>query len=134
MRKKGFTLVELMVVIIIMGILATLAIPNYNNSLERALGQEAKANLKLIAAAERIYRMETNTYYPSFGNETNIANINSNLKLSLTEAKWDYSVTGGASTFTVFAARWGSGGYLDCGYVLAYNEPGGEPVPDAPCP
>ncbi|MCM8795768.1 MAG: prepilin-type N-terminal cleavage/methylation domain-containing protein, partial [Candidatus Omnitrophica bacterium] len=59
---RGFTLLELVVVIIIIGILATFGISQYIPARERALGKEAIANLKLIAAAERIYRMETGRY------------------------------------------------------------------------
>jgi len=119
---------ELIAVVIIIGILAAIAIPRYTTSKERAIGKEAIANLKLIAVAEKIYRMETNgaNYYPDSGAETNIANINSNLKLSLTETNWDYSITGGASTFTAYADRQGSGGYLNCQYSI--NQSQEEPV------
>lgn len=129
--KRGFTLAELTVVIVIVGILVTLGISQYIPSRERALGNEAKANLKLIAAAEKIYRMEVGSYYPSSGSESTIANINTNLKLFLTEANWDYSITGGASTFTAYAYRQGSGGYLNCLYSIDQSQE--DPVPNASC-
>lgn len=40
--KKGFTLIELMIVLIIIGILATIGIVQYNKALEKARGSEAK--------------------------------------------------------------------------------------------
>ncbi len=58
-----------------------LALPNFFKTKERTLDKEATANLKLIQAAEKIYRMETNTYYNSVS--FNNALINQNLKLSL---------------------------------------------------
>ena len=96
---------ELIVVVVITGILAALALPQYNKSKEHSLGLEAQANLKLIAAAEKVYRMERNTYIP----EANIAGINYDLKLSMPSSSsrnWDYSVNpAAASTFTATATR-----------------------------
>jgi general secretion pathway protein G len=52
MLRPAFTLLEFLVVIIIIGILAALALPNFGKAKEHALGKEAIANLKLMAAAE----------------------------------------------------------------------------------
>lgn len=99
-RKGGVTLIEILIVIIIIGILVTLALPNFGTMRERALDKEAKANLKLIQAAQRIYRMENQSYYP-YGcatppcTESDISDINSDLRLFLTENNWDYAMTGG---------------------------------------
>jgi prepilin-type N-terminal cleavage/methylation domain-containing protein len=136
MLRCGFTLLEFLVVIIIIGILAALALPNFGKAKEHALGKEAIANLKLMAAAEWIFRMHVGTYYPPSGIQGNITNINQYLKLSLTEANWDYSITGGASAFTVSADRQGSGGYLNCVYTLTSANAivGNEPSPNASCP
>ena len=62
MKRKGFTLVELLMVVIIIGILVTLAVPNYYKSIERTKGAKAKANLKTIRDAETIYRNMNDTY------------------------------------------------------------------------
>lgn len=76
--------------VVIIGILASFGIVNYTATKERALDKIAQANLKLIAAAEKIYRMETGSYNPTSGTESDVTNINSNLRLSLTETIWDY--------------------------------------------
>lgn len=132
-RKQGFTLTELIVVIIIIGILVTLGLTQYIPARESALGREAKANLKLIAAAEKIYRMETGGYYPLDGIlKTDISVINTDLKLSLTAANWGYSIDGGTGAFRAQADRNGSGGYLECQYriIQGQDEPS---VATGPC-
>jgi len=92
---KGFTLVELIVVVIIIGILVAIAVPAFLKTQERAFDKDAIASLKLIQAAEKIYRQETGFYYPPTGSETDPSNINTFLKLSLPKdatRKWNYSV------------------------------------------
>jgi type IV pilus assembly protein PilE len=61
-RERGFTLLELLVVAIIAGILASIAIPSYVNSIRQGRRPEAKtALLDLAAREERFYTM--NNYY-----------------------------------------------------------------------
>lgn len=92
MKKKGFTVLELLIVIIIVGILAGIAVPSYIKSRERAIDKEAKANLKLIIAASKIYKMENGSIYVS----SVIGNLNSSLRLALptgSSRNWDYSTS-----------------------------------------
>jgi len=91
-KRKSFTLLELLVVLIIVGILATIGLVNQSGVREEALDKEARANLKLIVAAEKIYAMETgNATYGS-----NITDLNTHLKLLLpagARRNWDYNVS-----------------------------------------
>ena len=59
---KGFTLIELMIVVAIIGILAALAIPNFIRFQARSKQSEVKANLKSMFTAERSYYQEHDTY------------------------------------------------------------------------
>ncbi len=59
---KGFTLIELMIVVAIIGILAALAIPNFIRFQARSKQSEVKANLKSLFTAERSYYQEHDTY------------------------------------------------------------------------
>src|SRR4051812_8226455 len=64
--KKGFTLIELMIVVAIIGILAAIAIPNFIRFQARAKQSEAKGNLKSIFTAERSYFQEHDRYGDNF--------------------------------------------------------------------
>jgi type IV pilus assembly protein PilA len=61
-KKKGFTLVELMIVVAIIGILAAIAIPNFIKFQARSKQSEAKTNLKALFQAEKSYFAERDTY------------------------------------------------------------------------
>jgi prepilin-type N-terminal cleavage/methylation domain-containing protein len=57
-NKKGFTLVELIVVVAIIGILIAIAVPLYGNITEKAEARANEANIKLILGAIEMFRAE----------------------------------------------------------------------------
>ena len=61
-NRKGFTLVELMIVVAIIGILAAIAIPNFLNFRLKAKTSEAKSNLGAIRGTQVAYVAEWNFY------------------------------------------------------------------------
>ena len=65
-NNKGFTLIELMIVVAIIGILAAIAIPNFMNFLTKTKRSEVKYNLSAVYKAEVSYFGEANAFSNSF--------------------------------------------------------------------
>ena len=61
-NSKGFTLIELFIVVIIIGVLAALAIPRFMNTTARSKQAEAQGILKQIYTLERSYYQENDVY------------------------------------------------------------------------
>ncbi len=138
MKKNALTLIEVLVVVIIIGVLSTVTyiqLGGFKAFIEHGYSREAQANLKLIAAAEKIYRREVGMYYPYGGPVSTIDDINSVLKIALppTSGNWDYAITATTTpaSFRIVADRKGLGGFYDCQYTITDNI---EPTPNGSCP
>ncbi len=61
---RGFTLIEVMVVVVILGLLAALVAPNIIGNVDKAAAARAKQDIRSIETALKLYRME-NFRYPT---------------------------------------------------------------------
>jgi len=64
-KRRGFTLVELLVVLLILGVLVGLAVPRYMESQKAARARTFAANVRQIVSALEAYRMDNGLQYPN---------------------------------------------------------------------
>ena len=106
-KEGGFTLIELMIVVVIIGILASLAIPRFMSATTKQKQNEAKLILKQLYVNQRVYRQENTGYWgngisadSTAANQRNFATLTVEI---MPTAKYTYSITATANTFLVTA-------------------------------
>ncbi|OUO56847.1 hypothetical protein B5F75_03100 [Candidatus Avelusimicrobium gallicola] len=84
MNKQGFTLIEILVVVLIIGILSAIALPQYESAVEKSRMSEALINLKAITDASQ-------RYFQANPNEGIIDHKNKIADVDLRGGTWDNS-------------------------------------------
>jgi prepilin-type N-terminal cleavage/methylation domain-containing protein len=108
MFKKGFTLLEVLIVVIIIGILVAIALPQYTITLEKGKSAEAATNVGSIRTALDRY------WYQNGAITTTISNLDIDDPNNITNKLYTYTITDGGTTattriYTVTATRTAGG-------------------------
>ncbi len=77
-KYKGFTLIELMIVVAILGILAAVAVPSYQAYVLKAGRADGKAKLQEIMQVQTRFRSQRQTYTTNLGAGVNGLGVNTN--------------------------------------------------------
>lgn len=91
---SGFTLVELMIVVVILTLLAAIAIPSYSNQIRKSRRSEAKSALLDLAGREERY-MATNGAYTSSASALGYSSFT-----NIGSGYYDLAVTSGTGSYT----------------------------------
>lgn len=126
-RQRGFTLIELMITVAVIGILAGIALPAYQRYVTESRRAEAMAGLMAMQALQERWRLNN----PSYGTATNLATVGS-LPVS---AYYDFTVSANAATtYTLQATAKSTQLSADSGCSpLTINEAGTKGAPSTNC-
>lgn len=114
MRRKAVTLAEVLVVVVVMGVIASVGYVSYHGMIEKRLDEEAKAAIRSIALAELSYFSENNSFYPSpQGMVNNEVTIMKNLDVDFYTDDWEFCINsilqlGSMKRAVIIAKRIGS--------------------------
>ena len=115
-KNKGITLIELMIVVVVVAILSSIAIPAYQDHVTRAKRSEAKAALLDVANRMEKFLYTNNNYTGATLGGLNVATI-------VAPGNYTLALATTANTYTITASPNGSFTDSKCGNLI-YNQAG----------
>ena len=117
-RVAGFTLIEVLIVVVLIGVLAMVAVPRYSRTRRQAYRAQMQADLRTLVSAQESYFNEFFNY------TTDLSNLEINQTPMVTVEITEVSVSGWAAKATHSASP------EECGiFVGGASPPAGIPVP-----
>ncbi len=97
MNRKGFTLIELIIVMAIIGLLAAIAIPQLTNTKERAHIAAMRSDLRNLVTVEESYFADSQKYSTNLGAAYRVSAGNEMPTITTTQDGWSASMTSSSS-------------------------------------
>ena len=99
-RDEGFSLIELLIVVAIIGIIAAIAVPQLMNAMDRGRQRRSMADMRNIATANGTYRVDTSAY------ATTLAGLQPAYMQVVPTGDgwgttWNYTFDGGNDSYTI---------------------------------
>ncbi len=141
MRRNAFTIMELMVVVVIIGILSSLAVLDFQKTVEKNKAKTAEYHLKSIYDAQKRYKLDNGDYFVC-SNTTGVVkeeeigkalfpnSINADAYRNISDTLFSYDIQATEDGGYTATATRKSG--MCAGYVVSITDAGG--VPDKECP
>lgn len=125
-RTRGFTLLEIMIVVVIVGILAAIVLPSYQNQLRKSRRASAESHLMDLVNRQQQFILDNRQYAADVAalGMTTPAEVSTYYTINACDTAFACSVAGTPPTFTVTATPIGSQALDLAGAVLRVNNAG----------
>ncbi|HEX3870278.1 MAG TPA: prepilin-type N-terminal cleavage/methylation domain-containing protein [Pirellulales bacterium] len=102
-HRRGLSLLELVIVTVIIGVLASIAVPSFHRALEQTRTDIAAANLRAIWSAQRLYWLDNRAYAPDLATLQSLDLVDASVS---NQQFFTYEIeAASASGFSVWATR-----------------------------